>query len=260
LIVHYTTGAPATVPVTYDNSGKLVFDIDQSRIVDFVELVPVSKNVTLKIVGVELNYTETIAPDDALLNFRLTGSDADGDLATADFSVNLMAGTTDNDNLVFGSGNNVISGGDGDDVINAGAGNDILIGGSGNDVLTGGLGADVFKWTLGDQGSTAAPARDVVKDFNVSEKDSLDLRDLLQGENSSNLSAYLKFGTDTATGKLMLSVDHDGGTTFETTQNIVLENFANKAALASALGLGSTATDADILNKMLSDVSLKVDQ
>ena len=38
-------------------------------------------------------------------------------------------------------------------------------------------------------------------------------------------------------GKLVLQVDHDGGTSFAPTQNIVFDNFASQAALARKAGI-----------------------
>jgi len=123
--------------------------------------------------------------------------------------------------------------------------------------LTGGAGADVFQWRLGDQGSTTSPARDVITDFTPSQGDALDLRDLLQGEDASNLGSYLRFGTEGT--KLVLQVDHDGGTNFEPTQNIVFDNFASQAALAQALGMSGSPSEADILNKLRTDGHLRID-
>jgi len=136
-----------------------------------------------------------------------------------------------------------------------------LFGGSGNDILTGGLGADVFAWRLGDQGTTASQARDVITDFNPGQGDALDLRDLLQGETAASLGSYLRFGTDGtgAAAKLVLQVDHDGGTSFAPTQNIVFDNFASRAELAQALGMSGTPSDTDILNKLRTDGHLRTD-
>ena len=103
---------------------------------------------------------------------------------------------------VIGSdGRDTIHSGAGNDIINGGGGSDYIHGGAGNDVMTGGLGSDTFAWTLADQGTLSAPARDTVTDFNVASKaaggDILDLRDLLQGENhtagTGNLADYLHF-------------------------------------------------------------------
>jgi len=185
-----------------------------------------------------------------------------GDTLTGGEGDDFLDGRAGDDTLNGGDGNDVLLGGLGFDTLNGGAGADLLQGGQGNDTLTGGLGADVFKWSLGDQGSTTTPASDRITDFTVAQGDVLDLRDLLQGEHSTaggtyNLTQYLQFGVES--GKLVLSVDHDGGTTFAATQKIVLDNFATKDALAGALGLNAGSDDATILNKMIANGHLKTD-
>ncbi|MBD8708414.1 retention module-containing protein [Pseudomonas sp. CFBP 13711] len=98
-----------------------------------------------------------------------------------------------NDTLLGGNGNDILFGQGGDDILNGGNGNDILIGGKGNDILTGGAGADTFAWKAGD---TNSGGFDVIKDFNKGEGDRIDLRDLLQGEDTDTLSKYLQITND----------------------------------------------------------------
>jgi hypothetical protein len=262
ITTYFTGGASSIIPATYDGSGFLTVQFSTSSVIDYLTLTPTTNNMNFKITGMSVEYTQPIDPSDMNLQFTATGVDNDGDTVSDGFTVNLIADTSGNDTLLTGSANDTVSGGAGNDTINTGAGNDILIGGAGNDTLTGGLGSDTFKWSLGDQGTTGSPARDVVKDFTVAQGDSLDLRDLLQGEHSTaggtyNLTQYLQFGVES--GKLVLSVDHDGGTTFAATQKIVLDNFATKDALAGALGLSAGSDDATILNKMITDGHLKTD-
>jgi Ca2+-binding RTX toxin-like protein len=164
--------------------------------------------------------------------------------------------TGGNDTITGGGGNDTIYGQEGNDVIDGGAGNDLLIGGTGNDTLTGGAGVDVFRWSLGDQGSTTIPASDVVKDFTVGTGgDVLDLRDLLEGENSGNLTSFLHFTN--SGGKAVLSIDHDGGSSFAPDQNIVFDNFSSVAALATDLGAANS--NADIIAKMIASGHLHTD-
>jgi Ca2+-binding RTX toxin-like protein len=124
--------------------------------------------------------------------------------AGADF----ISGMGGNDTINAGNGDDRVFGGSGDDIILGGAGKDVLVGGLGDDRLTGGTEADTFRWSLGDGGTTAAPAKDSVTDFDTAAfsagGDRLDLRDLLQGENhasgNGNLGDYLHFektATDT---------------------------------------------------------------
>ena len=125
------------------------------------------------------------------------------------FGNDTLNGGNGNDLIFGGAGNDTLNGGNGNDTLNGGAGNDVLIGGKGFDTLIGGLGADTFKWALGDGGTTASPAIDIVKDFdNVVSSDKLDLRDLLVGEThtgnaAGNLASFLHFtyagGTNTTT-------------------------------------------------------------
>jgi len=200
--------------------------------------------------------------------FLYTLSQPDGDTATATLTVSLTdhlyntVATEGDDFLGGGDGDDILDGQGGNDVIYGGAGDDTLTGGEGNDNLVGGLGADTFVWNLGDQGSSAAPALDVT-DFNVLQGDVLDLHDLLQGEHdgtgvdSSNLTQYLSFGVES--GKLVLSVDHDGGGTFAATQKIVLGDYADTDALAADLGLSSGATAAQIIDELVANGNLKTD-
>jgi len=76
-------------------------------------------------------------------------------------------GSSAGDNMVAGTGNDILTGhathdllagGAGNDTVSGGAGNDRLIGGLGNDILTGGAGADTFVFATG-------LGKDTVKDF-----------------------------------------------------------------------------------------------
>ena len=85
----------------------------------------------------------------------------------------------------------------GNDSLLGGAGNDTLQGGTGNDALHGGSGADSFVWMAGHTGN------DVIRDFNASEGDRIDLRDLLVNEQNGDIANYLR--VDTATSTLQIS-------------------------------------------------------
>ena len=107
-------------------------------------------------------------------------------------------GTSSAKTIIGGSAGSTLTGSDGNDYIDGGAGNDILIGGEGDDILLGGSGGDTFTWKTGDLGN------DVIKDFNSSEGDRIDLSDLLQGEEStSDITQFLR--VDTATSTLLIS-------------------------------------------------------
>jgi len=90
-------------------------------------------------------------------------------------------------------GNDTLLGGNGNDILFGQGGNDVLVGGKGNDILFGGAGADTFTWKAGDTNSGGV---DVIKDFNKDAGDRIDLRDLLQGEDTDTLSKYLQVSND----------------------------------------------------------------
>ena len=219
-------------------NGEFVFNIDPTHNVDYMELRPAGNN-SFKIDGVSTSYVTQIYPDDYQLDFVLTGSDADEDTATADFSV--FVKTTE-------TGSYEITGSDGDDVVRGTEGDDILIGGAGNDTLIGGEGDDVFQWNLGDQGDSNAPAIDTVVDFGLG-NNVLDLADLLQNESVDTIDQYIfaaQEGADT-----VLYINHEGNIGVDgdnATQVIVLENFTTGE-------VGS----AEILAELLANSQLNVD-
>ncbi|WP_448675815.1 Ig-like domain-containing protein [Pseudomonas sp. LY-1] len=146
--------------------------------------------------------------DDRTLHQFITEHVADvGALASA----SNIYGTNDGaDKLIGNAGDDILFGQGGNDVLNGGAGNDILVGGKGNDTLTGGAGADTFVWLKGD--TNTGTGVDTITDFKHSEGDKLDLSDLLQGNNDTNLTNYLKLSTDSA-GNSTLSVSSSGSFT-----------------------------------------------
>ncbi|WLH35845.1 retention module-containing protein [Pseudomonas sp. FP2196] len=110
-----------------------------------------------------------------------------------------LLGGAGNDILFGSGGNDLLDGGKGNDILLGGTGNDTLIGGQGNDILIGGSGADTFVWKSGDTGT------DVIKDFNASQGDRIDLRDLLQGETGSTIDNFLKISTVDGVSSLQVS-------------------------------------------------------
>ncbi|WP_449104497.1 retention module-containing protein [Pseudomonas mohnii] len=110
-----------------------------------------------------------------------------------------LLGGAGNDILFGSGGNDSLDGGKGNDILLGGTGNDTLMGGQGNDILIGGSGADTFVWKSGDTGN------DVIKDFNASEGDRIDLRDLLQGETGSTIDNFLKITTVDGVSSLQVS-------------------------------------------------------
>jgi Ca2+-binding RTX toxin-like protein len=178
-----------------------------------------------------------------VLDAQIMVSDGDGDVVTADLDLTFSADS----NFVGGAGDEVIVGSSGDDVLRGGAGDDILIGGPGNDELWGGLGADVFRWELNDGGTETSPAIDVVKDFNPGEGDSLDLRDLLVGENTANIIEYLNFSYDAATKTTVVEVRSSGDAMAAPDQIIRLENIDLVGGLDNATVIQNLITNNNLL-------------
>jgi Ca2+-binding RTX toxin-like protein len=223
---------------------------------------------------VALSTTLTI---DVQRTVVLEGSTTADDLSGSNTDANLILGHAGNDTIVGGivgdqlygnEGDDVLQGLGGNDLLHGGPGNDVLVGGAGNDTLIGGEGSDVFRWSLADAGSApASRAFDTIKDFDVAAPaaggDVLDLRDLLQGENTTggvgNLANYLDFETS-GTGTV-IRVSPTGGFANGTYasgadhQQIVLEG----VNLRSGLGLDANATGAQIIGKLLESGKLLVD-
>jgi len=141
-----------------------------------------------------MNNTQTVTEN---IGFTLTDNDGNAVAGTYRLSVSysgIVNGTAGDDVMIGSAGN---------DTIIASDGNDVIYGGLGNDTMTGGLGADVFKWGINDHGAAGTPQVDTITDFDTTaNSDSLNLRDLLQGESAAagNLDQYLHFeqvGTDT---------------------------------------------------------------
>ncbi|VVO31246.1 hypothetical protein PS726_05006 [Pseudomonas fluorescens] len=95
-----------------------------------------------------------------------------------------LTGTSGDDVLVAGTGNNIINAGDGNDVLTAGSGNNEMHGGAGNDLLFSGQGNDILDGGTGiDTASYAHASAGVTVDLS-----------LLGGQNT------LGAGSDTLTG------------------------------------------------------------
>ncbi len=165
----------------------------------------------------------------------------------------LVFGGSGDDRLEGGSGNDVLTGGSGNDQLFGDAGDDRLVGGSGDDSLIGGDGIDIFALEAGDEGSVGLAAVDTIADFTLgSGGDVLDLSDMLQGEDLASLDNYFNFSFDSGTGDTTISIDVDGGGTFESSQQIVLSGVD--------LTSGGTLSDQQILDNLLNNGNLVVDQ
>lgn len=214
--------------------------------------------------------------------FGFTLSDGDGDRVDSVLTINVdkaqvisgtaadntLTGSNGADVIYGGGGNDILLGGAGNDLIYGGEGNDRIVGGKGNDILIGGPGKDVFEWRFGDQGASGSDADravDTIRDFNTlpasAGGDVLDLRDLLQGENTAggtgNLDSYLRFEQAGADTIIHVSPTGDftgigGGTE---SQRIVLEGVNLRADLSLSSGSG----DVEVIAKLLEQGKLLVD-
>ncbi|MEE3645082.1 MULTISPECIES: Ig-like domain-containing protein [unclassified Brenneria] len=128
----------------------------------------------------------------------ITAHSSEFDISSASDGNDILNGGVGNDILFGQGGNDTLNGGSGNDLLYGGSGDDLLIGGAGNDVLIGGAGADTFKWQAGEVG------HDVIKDFNASEGDRIDLSDLVgELEEGTDISRYIRI------------TDSDGSPTIE---------------------------------------------
>lgn len=125
----------------------------------------------------------------------------DFDVSRVDDGNDHLIGGVDKD-IIFGQGgNDILDGGKGNDILFGGDGDDILIGGPGDDILMGGAGADTFVWKKNDFG------HDVIKDFNLSEGDKIDLSLLLidSMDRNSDRDDFLQITTVNNVSTLQIS-------------------------------------------------------
>ena len=156
-------------------------------------------------IGAQGNDTQTATN----ANTHMEGLAGDDNL-TGGTGNDMIFGGAGNDTLAGGNGNDYLHGGAGNDALNGGAGNDVLIGGKGNDTLTGGTGARRVPLAIrrsGHDGVRRPPIPSADFD-NGATGDKLDLRDLLVGDSSTNLSNYLHFST--SGGNTVISISTTG--------------------------------------------------
>ncbi|TPH14270.1 type I secretion C-terminal target domain-containing protein, partial [Litorilituus lipolyticus] len=168
---------------------------------------------------------------DYIESFYVNLIDGDGDVASAEFSINVgfpsHSENSDDTDVLYGSegadtfmgygGDDVLIGLSGHDTLNGGLGDDLLMGGSGDDVLIGGAGNDKLRGSSGSDtfyfGSDSADnSIDTIVDFENG--DTLDLSDLLEGESATadNLAEYLQFSFDGTDTVISIDKDKDGST------------------------------------------------
>lgn len=129
------------------------------------------------------------------------------------------------DNSLLGNDSkNSLKGGDGDDLLNGQAGNDRLLGGAGNDVVVGAQGAD---WLVGNGGAdifvfktpggTSPGAPDTIVDFNSTEGDHIDLREMDANTTLAGDQAFVLGGSAFTglAGELIQRIDGAGRTVLQ---------------------------------------------
>jgi Ca2+-binding RTX toxin-like protein len=184
----------------------------------------------------------------------------------------IIDGGQGNDKIDGGKGNDTLKGGQGNDIIYGGDGDDIIYGGQGNDVMYGGAGADTFVWTYNDiQPFGNGPETDIVyADFS----DKLDLRDLLQNEQSSihdgrantvaeGLDNYLHFSTN-AEGDTVMSVSAlgsfaDVGDALRTDASCIGSTDQTIIIKGIDLTHGGSISDLQVINNLLAGNHLITD-
>ncbi|SHE74630.1 Hemolysin-type calcium-binding repeat-containing protein [Lampropedia hyalina DSM 16112] len=105
----------------------------------------------------------------------IDGSSGD-DVIVSGNGNDILRGNAGNDSLSSGAGNDILYGGTGNDVLNGGSGADLLFGGAGNDVLIGGEGFDVLSGGSGADQFTYESSNfgwDVITDFSRAQGDKL---------------------------------------------------------------------------------------
>ena len=126
-----------------------------------------------KDVVIDGNGTDTILIP-VFMNFFLPNN-IEGVRFTGNDNIS-ATGNSLNNTLTGNEGENSINGAIGNDTINAGSGDDTLTGGPGKDIMSGGYGSDVFSYQhVTDSDIINANAFDMIKDFNLSDGDKINL-------------------------------------------------------------------------------------
>ncbi|MDK9763158.1 cadherin-like domain-containing protein, partial [Vibrio sp. D420a] len=209
--------------------------IDSLKIVDLPEdATPYT--IKLEAVSSELDDMNMVISPGATsseidLNLTIVADATDIDLSATADDVQLL-GDGGNAVLEAGSGDDLIEGGSGNDELIGGDGNDTLIGGDGFDILTGGDGMDSFVWLNIQDG-----VEDTITDFDLSEGDNIDLREVLPELQNTTLDmAVLLQQIDAKVvdvNNIELTINPDGMGT--TQQVIVVEDLAPQLTLASTM-------------------------
>ncbi|MEL0609049.1 retention module-containing protein [Vibrio echinoideorum] len=189
-------------------------------------------NYTLKVEAVseETDNNDIAISQNIDLNLNIVANPRDIDVSSETDDALLVASGF-NTELTGGTGNDRLIGGAGDDTLIGGDGNDTLIGGDGSDILTGGNGMDSFVWFNIEDG-----VEDTITDFNLSEGDQIDLREVLPElkDATVNMTTLLQHIDAKVDGNdVELTINPDGLGTTE--QVIVVEDLAPQLTLSSTM-------------------------
>ncbi|CSB09111.1 RTX toxins and Ca2+-binding protein [Vibrio cholerae] len=196
---------------------------------------------TLSLTALSTESDGSSAPSANSIDYRIEIA-ADGSLLD-------HRSATDDSLLVADNSGMTLLSGSGDDFVQGGAGDDVLVGGLGADILVGGTGADMFKWTLDGVDDKV----DRIRDFNVSEGDSIDLIDVVQDLGNhltmeqllNNLSVSNQLTAQVVDNDVTLQVTTDN----QVQQTIVIENLATQIDFTgmSSLDIIGTLLDLNLL-------------
>ena len=189
---------------------------------------------------IKISDTAYVAPSPISGSGTLNGDAAD----------NVIIGSSGVDTLTGNGGNDHLEGKAGNDTLYGNVGNDILIGGEGDDILFGGSQGDTFVWHAGDTG------KDTIKDLTLSgaDRDTIDLRDLLQGESVANIGDFVRVVSTNSVTSLEISSHGEFGHGAKADVTINLENSGAPVDLS---GYGSTSSE--IINSLIGNNLIKVD-
>ncbi|PML53611.1 retention module-containing protein [Vibrio lentus] len=235
----HISDVPAGAQITSDvgsvtdlGGGVWVATADAIESLQAVGLSQTPGSYTLKVEAVseETDNNDTATSASIDLNLNIVSNAVDINLASETDDVQLLAGANATD-LTGGSGNDRLVGGSGDDTLIGGDGNDTLIGGGGSDILTGGNGMDSFVWLNIEDG-----VADTITDFNLSEGDQIDLREVLPElkDATVNMTTLLQHIDAKVDGNdVELTINPDGLGTTE--QVIVVEDLAPQLTLSGTM-------------------------
>lgn len=111
--------------------------------IDTLDGTNITAALTIDMVAGTLRGNNTNGTTDTIRNFENVIGGSGNDVITGDAGDNVLHGGNGDDTLNGGAGNDTLYGDAGNDTLNGGSGNDILIGGGGNNSLSGGAGADI---------------------------------------------------------------------------------------------------------------------